>query len=150
MQKTVVICKPDCVEKKLVGEVLGRFERAGFEIIGCKMMQLTPELMRVHYAHIMSKPVFPTLVEFMTWRPVVAVILRGENVIAKVRELLGPTHSKLAPKDTVRGDFGRDRTYNILHASDSPESAQIEIERFFKPEDVFDNVYKEISYANVD
>jgi nucleoside-diphosphate kinase len=106
--------------------------------------------MREHYAHIMSKPVFPTLVQFLSHRPVVAAILRGENVIAKVRELLGPTNSKLAPKDTIRGVHGRDRTYNILHASDSPESAQIEIERFFEPEDVFDNVYEKISYADID
>jgi len=145
MQKTVVICKPDCMEKKLVGKVLNRFERAGFEIIACKMMQLTPAQMREHYAHIMSKPVFPTLVQFMSHRPVIAAVLRGENVIAKVRELLGPTDSTQAPKGTIRGDFGKDKTYNILHASDSPESAQIETARFFKPEDVFEGPYKEFT-----
>jgi len=137
MEKTVVIFKPDCMEKKHVGEVLSRFERAGFEIIGCKLTQLTPEVLRVHYAHIMHKPVFPELVQFMSSRPVIVAILRGESVIAKVRELLGPTDSVLAPAGTIRGDFGQDKTYNILHASDSVESAHIEIERFFKPGEVF-------------
>jgi len=137
MEKTFIIFKPDCMEKKHVGEVLSRFEKAGFEIAGCKMMQLTPALLRVHYAHVASLPFYPTLEKFMSSRPVIVAVLRGEDVIAKVRDLLGPTDSTKAPKGTIRGDFGESKTINILHASDSPENAKIEIDRFFKPEEVF-------------
>ena len=140
MQKTVIIFKPDCIEKKRVGEVLSRFEQAGFEIAGCKMLRLTPALLREHYAHITTLPVYPVLEQFMSSRPVVAAILLGENVIARVREMLGPTDSTLAPKGTIRGDFGESKVRNILHASDSPETAQQEIARFFGPGEVFDNV----------
>jgi len=140
MQKTVIIFKPDCMEKKRVGEVLSRFEQAGFELAGCKMLRLTPALLREHYAHITTLPVYPVLEQLMSSRPVVAAILRGENVIARVREMLGPTDSTLAPKGTIRGDFGESKVRNILHASDSPETAQQEIARFFGPGEVFDNV----------
>ena len=138
MEKTVIIFKPDCMEKRHVGEVLSRFERAGFEIAGCKLTRLTPEILREHYAHIANIPVFPELVRFMSSRPVIVAVLRGENVIARVRELLGPTDSALAPKGTIRGDFGQNKTYNILHASDGVESARVEIARFFKAGEVFE------------
>jgi nucleoside-diphosphate kinase len=137
MEKTLIIFKPDCMEKKHVGEVLSRFEQAGFEIAGCKMMQLTPAILSVHYAHLASLPFYPPIEKFMLARPVIAAVLRGENAVAKVRDLLGPTDSTKAPKGTIRGDFGENKTLNILHASDSPENAKIEIARFFKPEEVF-------------
>jgi len=138
MEKTFIIFKPDCMEKKHVGEVLSRFERAGFEIAGCKMMRLAPALLREHYAHVANLPFYPTLEKFMSSRPVIVAVLRGENAIARVRELLGPTDSTQAPKGTIRGDFGENKTINILHASDSPKTAEIEIARFFKPEEVFE------------
>ena len=137
MEKTFIIFKPDCMEKKHVGEVLNRFERAGFEIAGCKMTRLAPALLRVHYAHVASLPFYPTLENFMSSRPVIVAVLRGENAIARVRDLLGPTDSTKAPKGTIRGDLGESKTINILHASDSPENAKIEIERFFEPEEIF-------------
>ncbi|AWI09434.1 nucleoside-diphosphate kinase [Ereboglobus luteus] len=138
MQRTFIIFKPDCLDKKLVGTVLARFEQAGFSIIGCKMMILTPALLRVHYAHVTHFPFYPKLEQFMSSRPVVAVALQGENVIARVREMLGPTDSSKAPKGTIRGDFGESGMINVVHASDSVENAEIEIKRFFKPEEVFE------------
>jgi nucleoside-diphosphate kinase len=137
MQKTLIIFKPDCLEKKVVGAVLDRFERAGFEVIGCKMIRLTPEVLKVHYAHVTHLPFYPKIEAFMASRPVVVTALAGENVIAKVRELLGPTDSTKAPKGTIRGDFGTNMMINIAHASDSEENARIEIERFFRSEEIF-------------
>lgn len=137
MEKTLIILKPDCMEKRLAGAVLDRFQKAGFDIVAAKLMQLNADLLREHYAHIADKPFFPALAEFMGSRPVLVVALQGANVIAKVRELLGPTDSTKAPKGTIRGDYGTDVSVNICHASDSPESAAAEIQRFFRPEEVF-------------
>ena len=132
MEKTLVILKPDCMENRTVGKVISRFEKAGFNIASCKLEQLKKAQLEEHYAHIRKlEHVFPMLVEFMSSRPVLAMILEGENVIAKVRELLGPTDPAEAPEGTIRGDLGTDKTKNVVHASDSPETAQIEIERFF-------------------
>ena len=136
MEKTLIIFKPDCVQKKLVGTVLDRFERAGFTIVACKMMRLTPALLAEHYAHIADKPYYPPLVEFMLSSPVVVMALQGQDAVARVRAMLGPTDSRKAEKGTIRGDFGTDGRVNILHASDSPDNGLAEIARFFKPEEV--------------
>ena len=136
MEKTLIIFKPDCVQNKLVGTVLDRFERAGFTIVACKMMQLTPAVLAEHYAHIADKPFYPPLLEFMLSSPVVVMALQGEDAVARVRAMLGPTDSRKAEKGTIRGDFGTDGRVNILHASDSPENGLAEIARFFKPEEV--------------
>lgn len=136
MEKTLIIFKPDCVQKKLVGTVLDRFERAGFTIVACKMMWLTPALLAEHYAHIADKPYYPPLVEFMLSSPVVVMALQAEDAVARVRAMLGPTDSRKAEKGTIRGDFGTDGRVNILHASDSPDNGLAEIARFFKPEEV--------------
>ena len=127
MEKTLILLKPDCMEKKNAGEVIGRFEKAGFEIVDCKMMQLTPEICREHYAHVADRPFFPEIEGFMTSRPVMALILSGKSVIARVRELLGPTDSTKAPAGTIRGDLGETMMINVVHASDSPEAAAAEI-----------------------
>jgi len=137
MEKTLIIFKPDCMEKQLVGKVLDRFERAGFKIVACKMLSCSSALLREHYAHIADQPFYPALEQFMSSAPVIAMALQGENVVSKVRELLGPTDSRKAPKGTIRGDFGTDGRVNILHASDSPENGRIEIARFFKVGEVF-------------
>ncbi len=137
MQKTLIIFKPDCMEKKHVGAVLSRFEQAGFSVIGCKMIRLTPALLREHYAHVASKPFYPDIETFMASRPVVVAALQGEDVVAKVRDLLGPTDSRKAPKGTIRGDFGTDMMVNVVHASDSEENGRIEIARFFKADEIF-------------
>ncbi len=137
MQKTFVIFKPDCMEKHIVGTVLSRFEAAGFAVIGCKMMRLTPALLREHYAHVADKPFYPSIEAFMSSRPVIALALQGNNIVQRVRDLLGPTDSRKAAKGTIRGDFGTDMQTNVVHASDSDENAQIELKRFFKADELY-------------
>lgn len=137
MQKTLIIFKPDCIESKHVGNVLGRFERAGFAIIGCKMIQLTPQLLKAHYAHVADKPFYPEIERFMASRPVIVMALQGEHIVRKVRDLLGPTDSRKAAKGTIRGDFGTEMMKNVVHASDSDENARAEIARFFKADEIF-------------
>jgi nucleoside-diphosphate kinase len=137
MAKTLIILKPDCLEKKQAGEVIARFEKEGFEIRACKMTQLSSEVLKDHYAHVADKPFFPEIEEFMSSRPVIVLVLEGENVIDRVRDLLGPTNSKAAPKGTIRGDMGTDMMRNVVHASDSAENAQAEIRRFFSASEVF-------------
>ena len=136
MQKTLIIFKPDCMEKRLVGTVLQRFEAAGFEIIGAKLARLTSEQLREHYAHVASKPFYPEIEQFMSSRPVVIMALKGDNIVQQVRDLLGPTDSRKAAKGTIRGDFGTEMMKNVVHASDSEENGRIEIARFFKPEEI--------------
>ena len=137
METTFIIFKPDCMEANRVGAVLDRLEKAGLQLVAAKMAQLTPDILRVHYAHVTDRPFYPALEEFMTSRPVILGAVRGENTIAKVRELLGPTDSTKAPKGTIRGDFGTSSRENFMHASDSTESAKAELARFFKDGEVF-------------
>jgi nucleoside-diphosphate kinase len=136
MQKTLILLKPDCLENKVAGQVIGRFEDKGYEIKATKMLQLNDGLLRVHYAHVADLPFFPEIAGFMSSRPVLALILEGNEVIQGVRDLLGPTDSNAAPAGTIRGDLGTDRMKNVVHASDSEESAAAEINRFFKPEEI--------------
>lgn len=131
MEETLIILKPDCMEKRIAGEVITRFEKAGFEIVAAKITQLEAPILREHYAHVADKPFFPEIEEFMSSRPVMPMILRGEGVIAKVRDLLGPTNSQEAAKGTIRGDLGTDMMRNVVHASDSVETAAAEKKRFF-------------------
>ena len=137
MEKTLIVFKPDALEKHLVGTVLARFENTGFRIAACRMFRFTPELLKEHYAHIAHQPFYPPLEQFMSSAPVIAMALEGDNAVARVREMLGPTDSRKAAKGTIRGDFGTDNRVNILHASDSPENGLVEVARFFRPEDVF-------------
>jgi len=137
MQRTLIIFKPDCMEKKEVGNVLDRFERAGFVIVGCKLTRLTPAILREHYAHVADKPFYPEIERFMSSRPVIVMALQGENIVLKVRDLLGPTDSRKAPKGTIRGDFGTEMMKNVVHASDSDANAKIEIARFFSAAEIF-------------
>lgn len=136
-ETTLILFKPDAVSKNLVGTVLQRFEGAGFTIRGIKMMTLSDELLAEHYAHVADKPFFPEIVSFMQQTPVVALALEGDDVIGKVRDLLGPTDSTKAEKGTIRGDFGEDMMVNVCHASDSPENAAAEVKRFFGDNEVF-------------
>ena len=136
-QNTLILLKPDCVSKNHCGEVLKRFEAEGFRILGLKMIQLDEALLKEHYAHIAERPFFPEVVAFMKQTPVVALALAGDNVIDRVRGLLGPTDSRKAEKGTLRGDFGVDSMVNVAHASDSSESAAAELKRFFKDGEIF-------------
>jgi len=134
MEKTLILLKPDCLQNRVAGQVISRFEDKGYAISATRMIQLDDALLREHYAHVADLPFFPEIAQFMSCRPVLAMILEGENVVQGVRDLLGPTDSTAAPKGTIRGDLGTDRMRNVVHASDSPENAQIEIERFFSSE----------------
>ncbi len=136
MERTLILCKPDCVSRNLVGTVLDRFERAGLRIAATKMLRLTPALLTEHYSHLADRPFFPEIVAFMQSQPVVAVILSGDDAVVKVRELLGPTDSRKAPKGTLRGDFGTGSMENIAHASDSVENAELEVKRFFRVDEI--------------
>lgn len=139
-ETTLILFKPDAVAKNIVGTVLSRFEGEGFEIRGLKMMTLSDEVLAEHYAHIADKPFFPDVRSFMQETPVIAMALEGEDVIAKVRDLLGPTDSKEAAPGTIRGDFGDKgadaKMRNVCHASDGPETAAAEIRRFFNEGEV--------------
>ena len=124
------------MENKVAGQVIGRFEAKGYEIKASKMLQLDDALLREHYAHVADLPFFPEIASFMSSRPVLALILEGDDVIQGVRDLLGPTDSNAAPAGTIRGDLGTDRMRNVVHASDGDESATAEITRFFKSEEI--------------
>ncbi len=124
------------MEKRNVGAVLNRFEQAGFTIIGCKLTRLKPAVLREHYAHVAHLPFYPEIETFMSSRPVIVMALQGDNVVQKVRDLLGPTDSRKAPKGTIRGDFGSDMMVNVVHASDSVENGIKEVARFFTADEI--------------
>lgn len=137
LETTLVLFKPDTVSQQRCGTVLARFEAAGLKLRGMKMFRCSDALLKEHYAHIADKPFFPEVMGFMQQTPVVALALEGENAIARVRELLGPTDSTKAAPGTIRGDLGKDMMVNVCHASDSTESAAAELKRFFKDDEVF-------------
>jgi nucleoside-diphosphate kinase len=136
-ETTLLLLKPDCLAERRCGEVLKRFEGAGLEIVGCKMMLLTEQLLDEHYAHIADKPFYPNVKTFMQSSPVIVVALAGENAVARVRDLMGPTDSREAAPGTIRGDFGKDVMVNVVHGSDSPENAAAELRRFFSADELF-------------
>ncbi len=137
LETTLVLFKPDAIEKRNVGQVTSRFEAAGLRIRGIKMFRFADALLREHYAHIAAKPFFPEVQQFMQRTPVIALALEGDNAVARLRDLLGPTDSKKAAKGTIRGDFGVDVMVNVCHASDSAETAAVELRRFFKEGELF-------------
>jgi len=136
MQRTLILLKPDCLNKRVAGQVISRFEEKGYGIIASKMIQLDEPLLKEHYAHVADLPFFPEIASFMSSRPVLALVLEADGVIQGVRDLLGPTDSTAAPAGTIRGDLGTDRMMNVVHASDSPESALVEINRFFEADQI--------------
>jgi nucleoside-diphosphate kinase len=141
LETSLILFKPDAVTKNIVGTVLARFEAEGFRIRGIKMLALSDEILAEHYSHIADKPFFPSVRGFMQESPVIALALEGDNVIARVRDLLGPTDSKAAAAGTIRGDFGDKegdaKMRNVCHASDSTEAAADELKRFFKDGEIF-------------
>jgi len=137
-ETTLVLLKPDCLAARHCGEVITRFEAAGLEIVGCKMMLLSDHTLDEHYAHVSDRPFYPELKSFMQTSPVIVLALSGENAVARVRELMGPTDSRKAAKGTIRGDFGKDTMVNVVHGSDSPENAIVELKRFFAPDELFE------------
>jgi len=137
METTLIILKPDAFAGQKIGATITRFEQAGFQIVGCKMISLDEAKLKEHYSHIADKPFFPELAGFMGSRPVIVMALRGQGIIDRVRLLVGPTNSAEAPAGTIRGDFGADKMHNIVHASDSAESAEAELKRFFVDGEIF-------------
>ena len=130
-QKTFVLIKPDGVKKNLTNEIMARLERKGLEIEKIKKIKVTRSLAEKHYAEHLGKPFYPGLIEFITSGPVVAMVVAGKDVVPRVRELIGATDVKKAKPGTIRHDFGTDTLHNVMHASDSPESAVREIGNFF-------------------
>ena len=140
-ETTLILFKPDAITQNLAGTVLSRFQAEGFQIRAIKMLSLSDELLAEHYSHIAEMPFFPSVRGFMQETPVIALALEGENIISRVRDLLGPTDSREAAAGTIRGDFGAkdgdSKMRNICHASDSPEAAAAEVKRFFSDDEVF-------------
>lgn len=146
MEQTLVILKPSAVERALIGQIITRIQQRGLIIQGLKMMQLDEKILREHYAHLVDKPFFPSIVESMTASPVVCMVLAGVDVVSVFRKMTGVTNGRNAEPGTLRGDFCMSGQANIVHASDSVENAKIEINRFFKPEEVFPYIPKNISF----
>ncbi len=136
MERTLIICKPDAVHRLLVGRILARFEDKGLRFVGMKLQQSARAQVEKHYAVHKDRPFYGALVEFMTSGPVMVAVLEGPDAIKVVRNLLGATNGREAAPGTIRGDFGLDKQYNLVHASDSPETAAFEIGLFFKPEEL--------------
>ena len=133
MQRTLILFKPDAVQRRLVGTLLGRLEAKGLKIVGLKMLVVTKELSRQHYAEHVNKGFYPLLESFITSGPVVALVAEGPRAVAVVRAMMGPTNGAEAPSGTIRGDFGLSRQMNLMHGSDSPEAAEKEIAVYFSP-----------------
>jgi len=138
METTLILLKPDALQRGFVGRILGRFEDKGLQIVGMKLMQITPELAAEHYRDHQGKPFYDGLVRFMTAQPVVALALRGVGAIGISRAMMGATFGSKADPGTVRGDFGVSNSFNLIHGSDSPEAAERELGLFFKPEEILD------------
>ena len=138
LEKTLVLLKPCTMQRSLAGEIISLFDKKGFKICGMKMMMLTDELLSEHYAHLASKSFFQRVKDSMMTAPVVALCLEGVDAIAAVRALAGPTNGRNAAPGTIRGSYCMSFQENIVHASDSPETAEVELRRFFRPEEIFD------------
>ncbi|MFO0956250.1 MAG: nucleoside-diphosphate kinase [Isosphaeraceae bacterium] len=136
MQRTLVIFKPDCVQRRLVGRILQRFEDKGLKVAALKLIQVPRETAEQHYAEHKERPFFPGLIGFITGGPVVVGVLEGNEAVSVLRSLLGATNGVNAAPGTVRGDFSISKQNNLVHGSDSPESAAREIALWFKPEEL--------------
>lgn len=139
MERTLILLKPDCVQRRLIGRVLSRFEDKGLNLVAMKLMRVTPDLAKRHYAEHVQKSWYPTLESFITGGPIVAAIIEGLEAIRVVREMLGATSGLKAAPGTIRGDFSSSRQMNLVHASDGPEAAQREIALYFASAEIIDD-----------
>ncbi len=137
-EKTLIIFKPDAIQRNLVGEIVARFERKGLKIIGMKMMSLHNAVLEEHYSHIKDKPFFPGVRDFMKACPVIVMALEGINAVSAIRLIVGPTKAWEANAGTIRGDFSLSTQSNIVHASESIEAGEAEVKRFFDKTEVFE------------
>ena len=138
-ERTFVAIKPDGVKRGFIGKIIERFENKGFKIVAMKLLQVTPELASKHYAEHQGKPFYNRLVHYITSGPIVAMVIEGYEAIQSVRHIVGATDPQKADVGTIRADFAQVMEYNIIHASDSPESTAREIGLYFKPEEIYDN-----------
>lgn len=138
MEQTLAILKPSAIERNLTGEIIKRITDKGLIIAGMKMMQLDEKILREHYAHLVDKPFFPSIVESMTASPVVVMCLKGVEAVSVFRAMAGVTNGRQAAPGTIRGDYSMSNQTNIVHASDSVDNAKIELARFFKEDEIFD------------
>ncbi len=138
MERTLIIFKPDAVQRGLCGEILARFEKKGIQIVGMKMMQIPRSLAERHYEPHKGKPFYEPLVNFMTKSPVIVLALQGKDVIVICRKMMGATFGSKAEPGSIRGDYGVSNSFNLVHGSDSPESATRELGLFFKPEELLE------------
>lgn len=149
-ETSLIIFKPDALQRGLIGEITHRFERKGLKIIGLKMEKIEDAIVEEHYAHIKDKPFFPGIKKYMTSTPVVIMAISGINAISAIRTIVGPTKGHEASAGTIRGDFSMSGQSNIVHASESKEAAEIEIPRFFKGEELFDYERPNFPYIYAD
>ncbi|MBU7315881.1 nucleoside-diphosphate kinase [Paenibacillus oleatilyticus] len=138
MEKTFLMVKPDGVQRGLIGEIVSRFEQKGLQLVAAKLVQVSREQAERHYAEHVGKPFFDNLINFITSGPVFAMVWQGDQVIALSRTMIGKTNSLEALPGTIRGDYAVHTNLNLIHGSDSPESAEREIANFFRPEEVLD------------
>ena len=136
MQRTLILIKPDGVQRGLIGPIVERFERRGLKLVGMKFMQMSRELAERHYAIHQGKPFYDSLVNYITSGPIVAMAWEGKGVVLTARKMMGATNPQNAEPGTIRGDFAVDMGMNVVHGSDSPESAERELGIFFKPEEL--------------
>ncbi len=138
MERTLIILKPDCLQRRLVGRVLQRFEDKGLTLAGMKLMQISRDLAERHYAPHKGKPFYPGLIDYVTSGPVMVMVLQGNRCIDIARTLMGKTFGYEATPGTIRGDFGASRSFNLVHGSDAPESAETEIALYFSSDELLD------------
>ncbi|MBL8792966.1 MAG: nucleoside-diphosphate kinase [Planctomycetia bacterium] len=136
MQRTLILLKPDCIQRRLIGDIIGRFERKGLRLVGLKFVQASQDLAEKHYAVHKGKPFYDSLLKFLTSGPTVALVWEGREAVATARGLMGPTDGTKAPPATIRGDFAISVQNNLVHGSDSVENAAAEIALWFKPEEL--------------
>ena len=138
MQKTVVLVKPDGMQRGLVGEIISRFERKGLKLVGIKMARMTDEILDKWYSHLRDKSFFADIKEYVKWTPIVAMVWEGLEAVAAVRKIVGITKAREAEAGSIRGDLGMSGQHNLIHASDSPEAAKRELGMVFKQREIFD------------
>lgn len=150
-EKSLIIIKPDAIQRNLVGNIITRFEQKGLKIIGLKMMHLNDVLLNEHYAHIADKPFFPRIQKFMKSAPVIVIALSGVGIVSALRIIVGPTKAFEADAGTIRGDLAMSTQSNVVHASDSVENGELEVSRFFKPEEIlgYTKLGEEVVYSDL-
>lgn len=147
VERTLIILKPDALQRNLIGEILGRLERKGLKIIGLKMLELDEAVLKAHYAHIVDKPFYKDVESFMQSSPVVVIALEGYEAVSSVRLIVGATNPREADAGTIRGDLAIGNGRNLIHASDTPKNGQEEVARFFRPAEIF--IYKKADLPQI-